>query len=1261
MNDPKQQQKRKINPRENANLLSQLTYVYALPTFIYGCRNIITEDDIYETHSKHNATIVGTRAKKLWDLEVENAAGGKNTPSIARVIIKMNGKKYIAIGIALGLMELIFKPLQTVFLGYLIASYSSVGNDNAYIYAISIIIMNFLIVSITQPCIMESNLIAINMRIICSTLIYDKVLHLKKAALGQATTGQIINLMSNDIAVFEKIIYTSQYIWIGAVQTAIILYLMYKEVGVSSVFGVLLLVLFLPLFLCLKKLIIKTRTKMSKRRDERLRLMNEIIQGIKVIKMYAWEKPFANIIKKIREYEMDSIKVLFYVKSVYLFYHVFTTIALYLTITSSTILNQSINAESAFVVSSYLSTLGITLTLLLPAAMTYLSEANVSIKRMNTFLMSEENELPDIEINKEYAISIKKGSASWIPSSGKNLFTNLNLELKPKCLSSIIGPVGCGKSSLLHIILKELPLTEGQLCVSGVLSYASQEPWIFSASVRQNILFGNEMDTERYNAVIKCCALETDIKLFPYGDNTNTGEKGNLLSGGQKARVNLARAIYKEADIYLLDDPLSAVDPHVGKQIFENCIRTFLKDKTVVLVTHQLQYLKYVDDIIIVEEGTIQAQGAKSELDRSGLNFMKYVQEDEEEQKKDSENELAVQENGSKDFQKQEKQLEHRATGSIQFSTYKDYMCASRSYFLLFIVLLLFVLAQVATSASSYFVAYWVNTQEQSHHWEQATYLYIYSGIIGLSVILGIFQLIMFVRLGVNNSTSLHNNIFNNVIHATLAFFNENPSGRIINRFAKDIGCIDELLPHALFFTIRSILSLFGIFGVIMTVDVKFIIMSIIISVVFYYVRKLYLSTSLNVLRVEGVARSYIFSYLTASMEGLTTIRASGMQDTLKKEFNGYQEAHLTALEMFNVTSRTLGYWIDSICLIYITIVTLYLTLSSGTNGGNIGLAITQSLQIMNLLSWCIRQLTDVENFMVSVERVLEYNTIESELTLKDCESRKPSNLWPNCGEIKFENVYLKYSTDEPYVLKNLNYTVRSNEKIGIVGRTGAGKSSLISTLFRLVEIEGRITIDGINIKNVCLEDLRKRLSIIPQDPVLFSGSIRKNVDPFDEFKDETIWKAFEDVRLKEIIENMDLGLSSEISQGGTNLSVGQRQLICLARAIIRNNKILILDEATANVDLQTDGIIQKTIREKFLKCTVLTIAHRINTIMDSDKVLVLDAGEIVEYDHPYNLIRNQNGTFYSMLQQLDTSVVNSLIDIAKKNYELRESIENKK
>lgn len=392
-------------------------------------------------------------------------------------------------------------------------------------------------------------------------------------------------------------------------------------------------------------------------------------------------------------------------------------------------------------------------------------------------------------------------------------------------------------------------------------------------------------------------------------------------------------------------------------------------------------------------------------------------------------------------------------------------------------------------------------------------------------------------------------------------------------------------------------------------------------------------------------ARSPLFSHLTASLQGLSTIRAFGARSILEKEFDHIQDNHSSAAFLFIACSRTFAFWLDVKCTIYVGFVILsFLFIGTEKYGGNVGLAITQTIALTGMLQRGIRQWSDLENQMTSVERIFEYSELPAE---PDHGKKSPPKEWPQKGSIEFDGVFLKYSEDDPFVLKNLTFGILAKEKIGIVGRTGAGKSSIISALFRLANIEGIITIDGVNTAEIPLKDLRRILSIIPQDPVLFSGALRKNLDPFEEYQDDDLWKALEEVDLKKAVNEMPLGLSTKLSEGGSNLSVGQRQLVCLARALVRKNKILVLDEATANVDLQTDELIVNTIRRKFQNCTVLTVAHRLHTIMDSDKVLVMDNGKVIEYDHPFELIQKQ-GLFYTMVQQTGKAVAANLTNIAK-------------
>lgn len=502
------------------------------------------------------------------------------------------------------------------------------------------------------------------------------------------------------------------------------------------------------------------------------------------------------------------------------------------------------------------------------------------------------------------------------------------------------------------------------------------------------------------------------------------------------------------------------------------------------------------------------------------------------------------------------------------------------------------------------------------------------------------------------SSKVLHEEMFTNVIHAVVGFFHTNSSGIILNRFAKDLGTVDELLSATAIITLRTVLSICGVLLVICFVNAWFVIPTVLVITILYYLRRFYLTTALNIWRVEGQLRGPIFSHVNASLQGLTTIRAFGIKDVLTSEFYHHQDMHSSSLYMALSTSRAFAFWTDLIVVVYIIVLTLYYTFYPDVKGGNVGLAISQALQMISQLAWGVRQITDLENFMISVERISEYNSIKKERSEENAIVKNQLTTWPKSGEIEYVNVNLRYSEEMPYVLKNLNFKIRSLEKVGIVGRTGAGKSSILSALFQLVEIEGSIIIDAVNVQSISLSELRKKISIIPQDPVLFSGSVRYNLDPFNEYDDDILWKALEEVRLKNLVDCFPSGLHFEISQEGTTFSVGQRQLICLARAIVRNNKILLLDEATANVDLETDTIIQETIRTKFANCTVLTIAHRLNTVMDSDKVLVMDAGVAVEFDHPHLLLQNKTGMFYNLVQQTERVMAETLAEVARKSYE---------
>ncbi|XP_015609770.1 probable multidrug resistance-associated protein lethal(2)03659 isoform X2 [Cephus cinctus] len=1253
-------------------------------------------------------------------------------PSLMRVLIRCFGARIMMYGIALAIMEIVlrlFQPLfltlllqyygqrkssytpiykeqnspgqqmeyttrsvtQPLFLGRLLRFYNSekISPLEAYLYAAGVIMCSAVNIFVIHPYMMAILHMGMKMRIACCTLIYRKALRLSKTALGETMVGQAVNLLSNDVNRFDVAIIFLHYLWIGPLETAVMTYFLYNIVGISGVIGVLSLLMFIPLqgFLGKKSSVLRLRTAI--RTDERVRLTNEIISGIQAIKMYTWEKPFSLLVEYARKREIKVIRSTSYIRGVIMSFIIFTTrFSLFITILAYVLFDNRITAEKVFMLTAYYNILRQTMTVYFPQGITQIAEAIVSIKRLQKFMMYEERVVPeDVDTratnNKNEKMSssesertskaassiiMQNGCAKWLTTENENTLKNISLNITPGQLVAIVGQVGCGKSSLLHVILRELPLLSGSLQVNGNIAYASQEPWLFAGSVQQNILFGRKMDQHRYDQVVKVCQLKRDFCLLPYGDRTVVGERGISLSGGQRARINLARAIYAEASIYLLDDPLSAVDAHVGKHMFDQCIDEHLQGKTRLLVTHQLQYLRDVDKIIVLKDGSILAEGTYDELGAKGVDFGRLLESQSESDDQSSSapasrrssrhtsitSLTSVKTNDtSKKPENPEEESEMRSSGSVASWIYAAYLRASGRFYTVFLIMGLCIITQLAASGGDYFIAMWVNIEESSgdtwNSWlSRNACIYIYSALTIFTIVITLIRSISFFAMCMRSSRQLHNRMFRSVTRATMRFFNVNSSGRILNRFSKDLGAVDELLPNAMIDSVQIGLGLLGIIVVVTIANVWLLIPTVVIGIIFYFLRVIYLSTSRSVKRLEGITRSPVFGHLNATIQGLTTIRAFGASEILIKEFDNYQDLHSSAWYIFIASSRAFGFWLDVFCVIYIALVTLSFFLlpsSDSITASNVGLAITQSIGLTGMFQWGMRQSAELENQMTSVERILEYSNIESEPSLESAAEKKPKDDWPSQGQIEFSDVYMRYSSLDPPVLKNLNFVIKPREKVGIVGRTGAGKSSLISALFRLADIKGSIKLDDVDTSEIGLHDFRSKLSIIPQEPFLFSGTLRRNLDPFNTYDDVVLWQALEEVELKE------MGLDAHVNEGGSNLSVGQRQLVCLARAIVRNNPILVLDEATANVDLRTDELIQLTIRRKFESCTVLTIAHRLNTVMDSDRIMVMDAGNVAEFDHPYVLLQKNEGLFLNMVKQTGSRMADSLIAVARESF----------
>lgn len=851
----------------------------------------------------------------------------------------------------------------------------------------------------------------------------------------------------------------------------------------------------------------------------------------------------------------------------------------------------------------------------------------------------------------EKKIEVKAMRTEWAESSFRMRLDEWNVGRGETW--AIVGQVGSGKSSLLSLLMKELLPREGSVTISGTVSYCSQKPWVFEGTVRENIVFIEPFDENRYNEVVRVCALQRDLMLWPNSDQTVVGERGVSLSGGQKARVNLARAIYRRADIYLLDDPLSAVDAYVGKHIFEECIQGYLAEKICVLVTHQLQYLSGMDRIMIMNKGQVEAKGSYEEVRQYFKDIVQAKDSDVDVTEETIETDQLLEET-TQEGPANSKVGENQNDGTIGFRVYKDFLKSVNNGLFVVLVGLLLLAWQMSSTGTDYYLLIWVNWEEKFSGTSDATWttddhILLYSGLIALTLLLSVNSFAFF-EMCLRASLNLHASLYQGISRATMYFFNTNSSGRVINRFSKDIGLIDAGLPVVMIDSLYFFLELAGIIVIVSLANYWLLVPTAIMAALFYALRYVFLKTARNVKRVEAITRSPIFAHTNATVEGLTTVRAFGAQRQMLSQFDAHQDLNSSASFLFGAIARGFAFWLDLICALYIAAVVFsFPILGTEIVSGNVGLAITQVLNLIGMCNWGLRQTAELENQMTSVERVLEYSRLDEEKdTIKP--AMEISQNWPQKGSVEFRSITLRYAPHAEPVLKRLSFEIKAKERIGIVGRTGAGKSSIIQALFRLAPIDaerGTILIDGLDTGAVPLRRLRAAISIIPQDPVIFSGTLRSNLDPFEgpgQPDDSRLWAALEQVKLKDVVANCSGGLDAKMVEGGANFSVGQRQLICLARAILRDSRILILDEATASVDPDTDKLIQSTIRNQFRDCTILTIAHRLHTIMDSDRVLVMDAGQLVEFDSPANLLLQPRGFFRKLFDETGMDINEYLV-----------------
>ncbi|XP_067459761.1 ATP-binding cassette sub-family C member 4-like isoform X3 [Thunnus thynnus] len=1241
----------KDNPSATANLLSKIFFCWLNPLFRIGYKRKLQEDDMYKVLPEDASDSLGEELQWYWNREVQLAAKDLRQPKLTKVLIQCYWRSYLLIGIYIFIEEVI-KVIQPLLLGKLIEYFESYDTTNtaavyeAYSCAAGISLSTISLAVLHHLYFYHVQRAGMKIRVAMCHMIYRKALCLNNTALTKTTTGQIVNLLSNDVNRFDEVTLYLHFLWIGPLQAATVIILLMYAIGPSCLAGMAVFFILMPIQTMFGRLFSTLRAETAILTDDRIRTMNEVISGIRVIKMYGWEKPFAALVDEVRRMEISKIMKSSYLRGLNMAsFFVASKIIIFVTVCVYVLMGNKLTASRVFMAMSLYGAVRLTITLFFPCAIEKVSESLISIRRIKNFLLLDEVASQHLGLpvadKRDCMVKIQDLICYWDKMLEAPTLQNVSFTVSSEQLLAVIGPVGAGKSSLLSAILGELSQESGVVKVKGELIYTSQQPWILPGTIRSNILFGKELNPQKYDRVLRACALKRDMELLPGGDLAMVGDRGSNLSGGQKARVSLARAVYQDADIYLLDDPLSAVDAEVGRHLFEECICGLLRKKPRILVTHQLQYLKAADQIVVLKQGQVVARGTYSELQRSGLDLTSLLKEDEgqEEERQGttpipgtvsrcphtlSDNSMSSMSSLSSSRYSliegteplavvvQPTEEESRSEGNVGLHMYVRYFRAGANFLVLLVLILLNLIAHVTFVLQDWWLACWASEQKHINVTEHLNGSFPQQ--LDLDLYLGVY------------------------------------AGRILNRFSKDIGYLDSVLPWTFVDFIQVFLQVLGVIAVAAIIIPWILIPVFPLLVVFLFLRCYFLQTSRDIKRLESTTRSPVFSHLSSSLQGLSTIRAFKAQQRFQQMFDEYQDLHSEAWFLFLTTSRWFAVRLDGICSIFVTITAFgCLYLRDGLEPGAVGLALSYAVTLTGMFQWGVRQSAEIENMMTSVERVVEYAELESEAPWET--DKKPPHDWPKTGFITFDRVNFSYSASTPLVLKNLTVVFTSREKVGIVGRTGAGKSSLISALFRLAEPEGRIMIDGFLTSEIGLHTLRQKMSIIPQDPVLFTGTMRKNLDPFRQHTDEDLWNALQEVQMKAVVEELPNKLEMVLTESGSNFSVGQRQLVCLARAILRKNRILIIDEATANVDPRTDSLIQQTIRDKFQECTVLTIAHRLNTIIDCDRILVLDAGRIQEYDEPYVLLQNQDGLFYQMVQQTGRAEAASLLHTAKQVY----------
>ncbi|CAL5360161.1 unnamed protein product [Camellia sinensis] len=1220
-----------VTPFAKAGFLSRLSFWWLNPLLKKGKEKILEDKEIPKLRQTDKAETCYFRFME--QLSKRKEKGTPNPPILSTILfwqwkaILVSGFFALIKVLTLATGPMLLKALIEVAQGKETFRYEGYAITAGFFFA------RFLESLSQRQWYFQTRVIGLQVRSVLSAAIYKKQLRLSNAATMIHSPSEITNYVTVDAYRIGEFPYWFHHIWTNPLQICLAFLIIYYSIGLATIAALIVIILIALGNYPIAKLHHKHQTNLAGAQDRRLKAITETLTNMKILKLHAWENHFKNVIEILRRNESNYLSAVLSIRgySVVLFWSSATLVSI-VTFWACYFLKIPLNYSNVF---TFLATLRILQEpiMLIPDLGTVFIETKVSFTRIVKFLEAPELQNRHIkrkcDMNEELEQSILVNSTriSWDASSLKPTLADINLVVQFGEKIAVCGEVGSGKSTLIATILGEVPNINGIVQVHGKVAYVSQTAWIQTGTIQENILFGSNMDKHRYQEVLEKCSLIKDLKLLPFGDCTIIGERGVNLSGGQKQRVQLARALYQDADVYLLDDPFSAVDAHTATSLFNEYVMGALAGKTVILVTHQVDFLPTFDSILLMSEGKIVEAATYNQLLACSQQFqnlvnahkdivgsekhIKYCSPKSKTLTEENQEGINTEEQLGEPLGDQLIKKEEREIGDMGLKPYIQFLNQSKGFLYLSLVVILHIIFTIGQFLQSLWLA--VDVQDSSI--SRLKLILVYSLIgCGVSIFL-LLRSYLVVALGLSTSKSIFSKLMTSLFRAPMSFYDSTPSGRILSRVSSDLSVVDLELAFNINLSIGSTWHTIFTLGVLVFLTWPILIVIIPMVYITVLLQRFYSTSAKELVRINGTTMSSVASYLAESNVGAVTIRAFGEEERFFSEYLQLVDANASPFFHKFSTNEWLIQRLEILSVIVLSGSVLAMTLRpyGASKSGFIGMAL-------------------------SYERLEQYMHIHSEAP-EIIQDNRPALNWPEIGRVEIHDLKLmlkkkmvfkqvRYRPNAPLVLRGISCIIEGGNKIGIVGRTGSGKTTLISALFRLVEpTEGMIVIDDLNISTIGLHDLRSHFSVIPQDPTLFSGSVRYNLDPLEEHMDQEIWEVLEKCQLLEAIKEKEEGL---YSLG----NMGQRQLFCLGRALLKRRKILVLDEATASIDNATDSIIQKIIRTEFEDCTVITVAHRIPTVMDCTMVLAISEGQLVEYDEPMKLMSKEGSLFGQLVNE---------------------------